>query len=376
MALLQFPRGLRWGALLLLAACTTREPEQAATDNADTKAEATAVAAEPASDEPKVQAVVAATVVPVQSTSFDESLDVVGSVVAHPGRVAQLAAPAPTRVAKVGAIVGQVVAAGAMLVEFEVAPFEAAKVSADRALDVAEKALARAQRLADAGVLPRKEAEAAQADVANAQAAAVNARRARELAVLRAPFAGVVTRQLAMLGASVDPTQSLVEVADPQAQDVLLTLSPTDAARVRTGGTVTLFSGGSAGAPEGMAVARGRVADVGAAVDSAAGGVFVRVAVTDRQRPLRFGETLVGRVGLGTHPEALVVPSEALVPTGEGYRVFVVDGAGVAHATDVQVGGRSAAGVWIREGLTAGMQVVAVGAYGMDDGAKVAPVKK
>lgn len=374
MALLQFPRRIRWSALLLLAACTTREPEKAAPDTADAKAADSG--AEPVGDAPKAQAVVAATVVPVQQTSFDETLDVVGTVVAHPGRVAQLAAPAPTRVARVGAIVGQSVAAGAMLVEFEVAPFEAAKVGADRALDVAEKALVRAQRLADAGVLPRKEAEAAQADVANAQAAAVNARRARELAVLRAPFAGVVTRQLAVLGGSVDPSQPLVEVADPNAQDVLLTLSPSDVARVRTGGAVTLFSGGSAGAPEGTAVATGRVADVGAAVDSAAGGVFVRVAIRTRQRPLRFGETLVGRVGLGTHANALVVPTEALVPNGEGYRVFVVDSAGVAHATDVQVGGRSTTGVWIREGLTAGMRVVTGGAYGMDDGAKVAPVKK
>lgn len=376
MATAYFTR-VRWGSAVLLAmACAAPEKEPASGAKSSASDTANAAAEPAASDEPKVQAVVAATVVPVQSTSFDETLDVVGTVSGHPGRVAQLAAPAPTRIARVGAMVGQSVAAGAMLVEFEVAPFEAAKVGAERALEVAEKAQSRAQRLADAGVLPRKEAEAAQADLANAQAAAVNARRARELAVLRAPFAGVVTRQLAVLGASVDPSQSLVEVADPNAQDVLLTLSPTDAARVRTGGLVTLFAGGSAGAPEGAAVARGRVAEVGAAVDSAAGGVFARVTVTSRERPLRFGETLVGRVGLGTHANALVVPNEALVPTGEGYRVFVVDDAGVAHATAVQVGGRSATGVWIREGLTAGMRVVTGGAYGMDDGAKVAPMKQ
>jgi RND family efflux transporter MFP subunit len=371
-----FARALAASALLLTAACTTREPDKAEAAKDTTAAASSAHEAEPASDEPKVQPVVAATVVAVQATTFDETIDVVGVVSSHPGRVAQLAAPAPTRVAKVGAIVGQSVAAGAMLVEFEVAPFEAARNGAERTLEAAEKAQARAARLADAGVLPRKDAEVAQADLANAQAAAVTARRARELAVLRAPFAGVVTRQQAVLGASVDPSAPLVEIADPQAQDVLLTLSPADAARVRPGGTVTLFTGGSAGAPVGTAVARGRVADVGAAVDSAAGGVLARVTITSRERPLRFGETLVGRVAVGTHANAVVVPEAALVPTGEGYRVFVVDRAGVAHATDVQVGGRSATGVWIREGLTPGMQVVSGGAYGMDDGAKVAPVKK
>jgi RND family efflux transporter MFP subunit len=267
------------------------------------------------------------------------------------------------------------VAAGAPLVEFEVAPFEAAKVGAERALEAAEKANARAQRLSDAGVLPRKDAEVAAADLAAAQANAVTARRARDLMILRAPFAGVVTRQSALLGASVDPSQPLVEVADPLAQDVLLTLSPGDAARVRVGAAVTLLANGGAGTVSTDELGQGRVREISSAVDSASGGVQVRVAVEKRTRTLRFGEAMTGRIAGGVHANALIVPAEALVPNGEGYRVFVVDSAGVAHAADVQVGGRSAAGVWIREGLKPGDKVVGAGAYGMDDLAKVVTVK-
>lgn len=350
---------LTGGCLLSLAACG--------------KGDAAKDADAPPADEARVQAVVSATVVPVETTRFDETIEAVGAVAGHPGRVAQLAAPAPTRVARVNAAVGQFVAAGAVLVEFEVAPFEAAKVGAERALEVAEKAAARASRLADAGVSPRKEAELAQAELAVAQSNAITARRTRELAVLRAPFAGVITKQVALLGASVDATQPLIEVADPSQQDVLLTLAPADAARVHVGNGVVLSAGTTAGMTTGAVAAHGRVADIAAAVDSASGGVAVRVAVTSRERTVRFGESLVGRIAVASHANALVVPVASLVPNGEGYRVFVVDSAGVAHATDVQVGGRSADGVWIREGLEAGQRVVSGGAFGMDDGAKVAP---
>ena len=77
------------------------------------------------------------------------------------------------------------------------------------------------------------------------------------------------------------------------------------------------------------------------------------------------------RVAVAAHAAAVVVPVAALVPTGEGFRVFVVDESGIAHARAVKVGARSDHGIWVREGLKAGEQVVTIGAYGMDDSAKV-----
>jgi membrane fusion protein (multidrug efflux system) len=265
-------------------------------------------------------------------------------------------------------MVGASVKAGDPLIEFEQAPFEAAARSAEAALAVAEKAAARATRLADAGVLPRKDAELATSDLASAQLNAVNAKRAKELSTLRAPIAGVVTRQSAVLGASVDPTQSLVEVADPTSLDVMLTFSPTDAARVTRGAVTALYAGAAA---SGDPVAGGRVGDVSAAVDSTSRGVMVRVAVGDHKRELKIGETLFGRVEVSEHAKAVVVPLESLVPTGEGFKVFTVDDKGIAHARDVKVGGRTEKSAWITEGVKVGDKVVTKGAYGVDDSTKV-----
>lgn len=296
----------------------------------------------------------------------------IGTVAPRPGRYAALSAPGATRVARIFVVAGQAVRAGDPLIEFERAPFEALARSAETALLAAQHAADRAARLAEAGVVPRKDVDVAQGDLAQAQANAVTARRALELATLRAPLAGVVTSMTAVVGAPVDVAQSLVGIADPSALDVLVALAPADAAPVRPGAGVTLAAGEAAGA---ALVAAGVVGEVVPAVDSVSRSVMVRVRVTRPERPLRIGETLFGRVAVAAHPRAVTVPAEALVPDGEGFKVFVVDTAGVAHARPVTVGVRTGALVEIVKGVAAGETVVTYGAYGVDDGAKVVVAK-
>lgn len=319
-------------------------------------------------DAHKEPAQVTAGIDTVREAAFTETIDAVGAVVARVGHIALLSAPAPTRVTRVFVAVGDRVKKDAEVIEFEQPGFDAASASADAALTLAERAAARAQRLVEAGVSPRKDAEVATADLATARMNALNARRARELSHLRSPIAGAVTRVNTVLGASVDAGQPLIEIADPSVLDVVLSVSPGDADHLRTGTSVQFYDGAGAQA---AAVASGRVVDVGATVDSATRGVAVRVSVGSSTRTLRLGESLSARMVIAVHAKALSVPDAALVPAGESFRVFVVDSGDVAHAHDVKIGGRAGGRVWITEGIAAGDVVVTTGAYGMDDGAKV-----
>jgi multidrug efflux pump subunit AcrA (membrane-fusion protein) len=105
--------------------------------------------------------------------------------------------------------------------------------------------------------------------------------------------------------------------------------------------------------------------------------VAVRVQAPTTRRPLRIGETVYGQVEVATRPSAITVPVEALVPEGggEGYKVFVVDAAGIAHARGVTVGGRTDKVAEITSGVVAGERVVTYGAYGVEDSAKVVPLQ-
>ena len=167
----------------------------------------------------------------------------------------------------------------------------------------------------------------------------------------------------------MDVNAPLVEVVDPNALEVRFHLSPDDAGRVAPGAAVRLTSGpDSAGVPLGTGVVRG----VSAAVDSTTGSVDVRVALTAPARSLRVGESVSGRITVAEHADAVIVPSSALVPTGEGMQLFVVDSANVAHARPVTIGARTGTEVEVLSGLRGGERVVTSGAFGVTDGATIA----
>ena len=324
-----------------------------------------------------VKPVVAANTVTASIEPFTHTISAIGTVVPRPGRYAALSAPSATRIAKVYVSAGQRIAAGSPLVEFEQVGFNAAANAAEATLTAAQHNHERAQRLAHEGIVPRKDAEQAAADLGKALTDAVNARRAKQLSVLRSPVSGVVTKMAAVLGAPADAGQVLVEVADPSAFDVVLSLGPTDASAVRPGARVQLAAGEKTG---GDLLGLGRVASVGAAVDSATRSVAIRVTVTSPRRSLRLGESVFGEIAVAMRASAVVVPVEALVPGDEpgSYRVFVVGARGTAIAHDVKIGGRTATKVEIVEGLSGGEKVVTQGAFGIADSAKVerpVPVK-
>lgn len=331
--------------LLTLIGCSRAEDDAEAAPSASVDAEVAAVAVGP----------------------FTESLEVIGSVVPRSGASAVLSAPGAGRVASVLVTPGERVTNGQSLVTLEASPFEAAARSATASLTTAQRARDRAARLVSEGIAPPRELEQAEADLARARLDSTVAARALELATLRAPFAGVVTRVSATIGSTVDVSQPLVELVNPNALDVVLHVAPAEAGRVRVGAAVTLERGHGA---DTVPVAQAEVAEVGGTVDSASGTVGVRVRLpTDPS--IRIGETLLARIALGTRTRALTIPPEALVPDGDGYKVWVVDSAGVAHGTPVTVGGRSTDAVEITSGLTPGARVVTRGAFGVDDGAHI-----
>jgi membrane fusion protein (multidrug efflux system) len=320
-----------------------------------------------------VQTVVGARTAIAAVGPFAISVGALGTVAPRPDRYAALGAPAPTRVMRIFVTAGQPVAQGAPLIAFDRGPFDAAAKSAQAAVTVAEGARERAVRLADAGILPRKDVDQAAADLAQAQSALIVAQRNEELATLHSPVRGVVTRMTAVLGEAVDATTGpLVAVADPSALDVVFNLSPTDAAPVRSGMRVSVWPAADS---HGSPLAVGTVDAVGAAVDSATRAVAVRARVARATRPLKIGESVYGRIAVGTLPHAITVPLEALVPEGETFKVFVVDSAGLAFGHPVTVGARTDSLAEITSGLKGGETVVTYGAFGVSDSAKIVPAK-
>jgi RND family efflux transporter MFP subunit len=328
-----------------------------------------------AKDEPEDSAVTAVGVrtAVVTTQPFFETLGTIGAVEPRAGHVALLSAPAPTRVAQVFVSAGKIVSRGTTLVVLDQSLLREAARAANAALVAAQRNFERARTLSAAGILPRKDLDQATADLAKARADVANQRRILQLSVLRSPIAGVVTKMNAVLGAAVDTNQPLVEVADPSAVDILLSVGPTEAATVHPGAKVNIRSGEKA---TGEVIGIGTVLDVAGIIDSASRSVSVRVRAATTKRPLRVGETIYGEITLATRENAVVAPIESLVPDGDGFKVFVVDQSGIVHARPVTVGGRTDKVAEIKSGLNGGETVVTYGAYGLDDSVKVVVQKK
>lgn len=311
--------------------------------------------------------VVAQTAV-AQVRTFPVTVTVLGVVSAAPGHVAELAAPAQGRVLRIYVATGQVVGRGQALVALDPTVFAAEVRRAEVARVTAQQAYDRARRLADAGILPRKDAETAAAALADANAAAIQARNTASQATLRSPISGVVAAVNAVLNAQADPATMLVQVVDPSGLEVHLSVPPDQAGRIRPRQPVHLSVGR---APGGAALGEGVVTGIGAVIDTANGSVDIRAALTRPAARLFVGQDVLATIDVGEQVNVVTVPAAALVPGESGEQLFVVDARGIAHATPVTVGERREDVVAVTGGLRGGETVVAQGAYGVQDGARI-----
>jgi membrane fusion protein (multidrug efflux system) len=321
-----------------------------------------------AEEDPEAQPVVSAKVETVVQEPFTITVGAIGTVTPRAGSYAVLSAPAQTRVLNVFHSEGDKVSAGTVLIELDHSSFDAEALKAQAALDAAQRAFDRADRLEKQGIVARKDVEAAAKDLADAHANLVNARRNQALATVRSPVNGVIAKLNAVLGSQVDITQPLVTIINPAAMQIDMDVPARDAGSVVPGNPIEFFAGqDSRGTPLGT----GSVMGVAPDVDSVARSVAVRAAVTNPVRALRAGESVYARITVGVHRAAITVPIEALVPEGEGYKVFVVNKDDIALAREVTVGQRNEKRAEILTGLAAGERIVTYGAYGVEDSAKI-----
>ena len=106
-------------------------------------------------------------------------------------------------------------------------------------------------------------------------------------------------------------------------------------------------------------------------MDSASHAIPVRVRLTPSNAGLKIGQAVTAEITIALHGGAITVPLSALVPEEDGFKVFVVDSTGIAHATAVTVGARADSVAEIVNGIAAGARVVTRGAFGVEDGARI-----
>jgi membrane fusion protein, multidrug efflux system len=288
---------------------------------------------------------------------------------------------------------GEMVQAGDLLFRIDADPFRAAVARARAEVGVQEASLGQARRERDR-VVPLyeqklaslRERDTALATFESAEAAVAAARAALRTAELelsytevRAPIAGLTSREVRSEGSLVtagSDSSLLTYIVQADRLYVDIAIADTDADLVRSaladdaaglvGVQVTDAQGRLIGA-------MGRIEFISPRVDDATGTVEIR-AVLDNPGGIVPGRIVRARIEGVSVPNALVIPKRAVMHGAQGAYVWTVDGGGQPAPTPVELGALAGNDVAVTAGLTAGARVIVDGTLKIRPGQPVSAV--
>ena len=332
--------------------------------------------------------------VKVGTTALESTLQISGNLVPQT-RVA-IFARQPGTVSRIAVEIGDRVRAGQAVavmdrrdIDAQVDAAAAAVNVAHAALESAEAALAnavveaeRAQKLFDAGAIPRQHLDTAQtgrraataqrdlatANVAQTEAALRRAREAQRDATLTSPIDGVVVERNYDAGSLASPgDKAVVVVADLRVLKFEAGVSELEAGRLHTGLPAHI----SVQARPGETF-EGHLAAIAPEVDARNRHFAIEVRMTN-PGPLLSGMYATATIATEHVAGAVAVPRDAVTSHGGHRVVFRVDGADVSEVP-VAEGLSNATQVQISSGLHAGDVIVADARRDVAPGTKVRPV--
>jgi len=261
---------------------------------------------------------------------------------------------------------GQTVKKGTTLVTLDAGDLRAQLAQSESAARLAKLNYERLKSLREKQLVSQQAYDEAAARLIEAEAKEKLDRVRLAKAVLRAPFTGMLGVRRVSPGDYVAPGQDIVnlESIDPLKVEMRLPetyardLSPGKAIRVR----VDAFPGETYD---------GEIYVIDPRVDVTTRTLLLRARIPNKENKLRPGMFASAVIELARRENAVLVPEQALVPSGQDQFVFrIVDGK--ATRTKVQVGVRRKGDVEILAGVQPQEMIVTAGHQKLRDGQAVA----
>lgn len=304
-----------------------------------------------------------------------EHVEAIGTVVAD--QQVLVAAEVAGRVSAIHFSSGQVVKAGAALVQLNDAPMRRELDRHRAAADLAGSSLERAKRL-QGQILSRAEFEQHQATHAESRAQVAQVEEEIAQRRVRAPFDGVLGVRRINLGQYVEAGTPIVTLTDPSRLHVDFSVPERYLAVLTTGLDVSLSLDGGAGAGAGAGISgKGTVTAIDPRVDDVDRMVKVR-ATLDSAAPAGLWPGTFARVHvqLPAREAVVTVPTIAVAASLSGESLYVVrrtEGSARAALVPIRTGARRGDRVALEgDAIQGGDLVVVSGQINLRDGAAVA----
>lgn len=315
------------------------------------------------------------TTAPVRVKPLAPVVNVTGTVTPDSRKFSAVGARIGGRLRRILKVVGDEARAHEVLAEIESAELGRveAQVLAMRAKEMAAEAHQKRERhLADAHVASERDAELAKAEYEATHAERVAAEKAvialggdleGEIGVLKvkSPVSGRIIASKVARGQTVEPSDTLFEVADLSTLWIQLAVFERDLPGVAVGDAVQIRSGGRVSGP-----LEGKVAYVGDVIDLSTRSAPVRVVIQRKDSGLRPGQSVEARIHLRAQSAAVrTIPRVAVTRIDGRPTVLVLVGSGVVEPREVKLGAEDESDVIITDGLSEDERVIVEGLFAL-----------
>jgi membrane fusion protein (multidrug efflux system) len=269
-------------------------------------------------------------------------------------------------IAEIGFEEGETVEAGRVLFRLRDEEQHARLREAEAELALAEEVHQRTQELARRNVSSAAQLDRARAELAVARARVELARVQLDRTRIRAPFAGVVGARRVAIGERVREETALVQLDAIDRLQLVFSLPEAAVGVVHPGAPVRIRV-----APYRDEIFEGEVFFVSPTLDPAGRRLGLKAWIENPGRRLRPGLFATIEAEIERREAALLVPESSVVYDVDGVHVWRVADDGRAERVPVEVGLHLDGRVEVREGLSAGDQIVSAGAHKLQAGARV-----
>ena len=238
---------------------------------------------------------------------------------------------------------------------------QAALVQAQAAYDTAEKHLESQRSVAHKASL-----EAAKGQLTSAEGKYQGAEAQVSYSEIRSPISGVVTERPLFAGETVAAGSTLLTVMDTSVLLAKIHLAQHLAQQMEVGDAATITVPGIADPVP------AKVSLISPALDPGSTTVEIWLRVDNKKGALKVGTPVHASIEGRQVPQALTVPTSALLTAQDGSKsVMAVGEDGAAHSKPVSVGIADDGRAQITNGLTTADMVITSGNYALEEGTKV-----
>jgi membrane fusion protein, multidrug efflux system len=298
----------------------------------------------------------------VETQLLSESIEIPGTIVSnesteiHPevsGRITGLYIREGGRVSK-----------GALLAKLYDADLQAQRRKLQVQLQIAQQTENRHQQLLKIGGISKEDYSSTALQVSNIRADLDIINTALRKTEVRAPFTGKLGLKETSTGAYVTPQTVITSIQKTNGLRIDFNLPEKYTSQVKPGHYVNFTVEGSARNYTAVVIA------TESGIEQTTRSLMIRAEVKGDETGLVPGSFAKVKLGFQPNPNALMVPSEAIVPQARGKKVYVVQN-GKAAFVDVETGIRDSSKVQIINGLKVGDTVVVTGLLSLKPDAKV-----